>query len=408
VQELGSFDFVIDNSANSDPLGSNVLSIALICPNEQRRRNIASALGSSHAAIVREYSSYPPTLKEMPRMLGEKGFDAVIIDLESDVEYALELVEYVASNSTTTVMVYTSRVDPALMARSMRAGAREFLSDPIDGAMLSEALVRAGMRRHGGRAAKKTGGKLLVFLGGKGGSGVTTVACNFAVALVQECAQSAVLIDLDLPLGDAALSLGLTTQFSTADAIQNADRMDSNFFTKLLTTHSSGLPVLAAPGRFPHVQAGNDAIEKMLNVARQDFGYVIIDAGSRFDLSDAHWFEQADAAYLIMQAGIPELRNSHRLISEFFKSGTPKLEIVLNRYVKSSLGVDEEHIEKALTRPISWKIPSDYYNVRRMQNEAIPLALDDSSIARVLQDMARAACGMDPKPEKRKGFSLFK
>ena len=93
-------------------------------------------------------------------------------------------------------------------------------------------------RRQGGKSSKKTGGKILVFLGGKGGSGVTTVACNFAVALVQECQQSAVLIDLDLPLGDAALSLGLTTQFSTADALQNADRMDTNFFSKLLTTHS--------------------------------------------------------------------------------------------------------------------------------------------------------------------------
>jgi len=400
---------VTDNTHDSDSLGGNVLSIALICPSEQRRRMIVSALNSSHAAIVREYSSYPPTLKEMPRMLGEKAFDAVIIDLESDVEYALELVEFVASTTSTTVMVYTSRLDPNVMVRSMRAGAREFLSDPIDANALSDALMRAGTRRTGGKgSAKKTGGKLLVFLGGKGGSGVTTVACNFAVALVQECQQSAVLIDLDLPLGDAALSLGLTTQFSTADALQSADRIDTNFFSKLLTKHNSGLPVLAAPGRFPHVQATNDAIEKMLNVARQDFSYVVIDAGSRFDLTDASWFEQADTAYLVMQAGIPELRNSHRLISEFFKAGTPKLEIVLNRYVKSSMGVDEEHIEKALTKPISWKIPSDYFNVRRMQNEAVPLALDDSSIARVLQEMARAACGMPPKPEKRKGFSLFK
>ena len=398
-----------DNTHDSDPLGGNVLSIALICPSEQRRRTIVSALNNSHAAIVREYSSYPPTLKEMPRMLGEKAFDAVIIDLESDVEYALELVEFVAASTSTTVMVYTSRLDPNVMVRSMRAGAREFLSDPIDPNALSDALTRASSRRSGGKGtAKKAGGKLLVFLGGKGGSGVTTVACNFAVALVQECQQSAALIDLDLPLGDAALSLGLTTQFSTADALQNADRMDSNFFSKLLTKHSSGLPVLAAPGRFPHVQASNDAIEKMLNVARQDFSYVVIDAGSRFDLTDAGWFAQADTAYLVMQAGIPELRNSHRLISEFFKAGTPQLEIVLNRYVKSSMGVDEEHIEKALTKPIAWKIPSDYFNVRRMQNEAVPLALDDSSIARVLQDMARAACGMPPKPEKRKGFSLFK
>jgi hypothetical protein len=108
-----------------------------------------------------------------------------------------------------------------------------------------------------------------------------------------------------------------------------------------------------------------------------------------------------------MQAGIPELRNSHRLISEFFKSGGPKLEIVLNRYVKQSMGVDEEHIEKALTRPIQWKIPSDYFTIRRLQNEATSLATDDSSIGRVIQQMAREAAGMPPKPEKRKGFSLF-
>ena len=310
-----------DNTHDSDPLGGNILSIALICPSEQRKRTIASALNNSHAAIVREYSSYPPTLKEIPRMLGEKAFDAVIIDLESDVEYALELVEYVAANTTTTVMVYTSRVDPNLMVRSMRAGAREFLSDPIDSGALSDALVRASQRRAGGKSSKKTGGKILVFLGGKGGSGVTTVACNFAVALVQECQQSAVLIDLDLPLGDAALSLGLTTQFSTADALQNADRMDTNFFSKLLTTHSSGLPVLAAPGRFPQIQASNDSIDKMLNVARQDFAFVVIDAGSRFDLTDAAWFEQADTAYLVMQAGIPELRNSHRLDLGVFQVG---------------------------------------------------------------------------------------
>jgi pilus assembly protein CpaE len=196
---------VTDNTHDSDPLGGNVLSIALICPSEQRKRTIASALNNSHAAIVREYSSYPPTLKEMPRMLGEKAFDAVIIDLESDPEYALELVEYVAANTATTVMVYTSRVDPNLMVRSMRAGAREFLSDPIDSGALSDALVRASQRRSGGKSTKKTGGKILVFLGGKGGSGVTTVACNFAVAMVQECQQSVVLIDLDLPLGDELL-----------------------------------------------------------------------------------------------------------------------------------------------------------------------------------------------------------
>ena len=58
------------------------------------------------------------------------------------------------------------------------------------------------------------------------------------------------LIDLDLPLGDAALDLGITPQFSTVDALENYERMDANFFQTLLTKHSSGLSVLAAPGKF--------------------------------------------------------------------------------------------------------------------------------------------------------------
>ena len=45
---------------------------------------------------------------------------------------------------------------------------------------------------------------MLIFVGAKGGSGVTTIASNFAVALAQEPDKSAVLIDLNLPFGDAA------------------------------------------------------------------------------------------------------------------------------------------------------------------------------------------------------------
>ena len=71
--------------------------------------------------------------------------------------------------------------------------------------------------------------------------------------------------------------------------------------------------------------------------------------------------------------------------------------------------VDEEHIAKALSRPVQWKIPSDYVAVRRMQNEATPLTLEESMISRAIRDMARAACGMEAETSKKKkrGFGLF-
>jgi pilus assembly protein CpaE len=387
-------------------VGASDLSIALIGPNENRRRIVANALAGSGSSTVREFPSYPSKTNDVPHMM-EQNFDVYIIDLDGDQRYALELVEEISANPSVTVMVFSMNNDPNLLMSCMRAGAREFLSQPVALGPLNEALARASTRRPAARISNKPGGKVLVFLGGKGGSGVTTVACNFAVSLVQDCAQSTVLIDLDLPLGDAALNLGITPQFSTVDALQNYTRLDQNFLSKLLTKHSSGLFVLAAPGKFPQVEVSNEAMERLVAVARMAFDYVVVDAGSRFDLSGTTLVDQADTVYLVMQAGIPELRNSHRVISEYFKNGGSNLEIVLNRFMPRSGGVDEEHISKALTRPVQWKIPSDYVTVRRMQNEATPLAMEDSMIARAIQDMARTACGMPAKAEKKKGFSLF-
>jgi pilus assembly protein CpaE len=389
-----------------DSLGAEHLYIALIGPDDLRRRSAFHALTDIPGCDVKEFSNYPASLDEVPKLL-EGHFDVLIIDLDSSPEYALELVESICANGTATVMVYSAQTNPDMLVRCMRAGAREFLTMPFASGVMAEALVRAAARRSAIRPVKKTVGKLLVFLGAKGGSGTTTLACNFAVSLAQETGQNTLLIDLDLPLGDAALNLGIVAEYSTVNALQNANRLDSSFLATLLIKHSSGVSVLAAPGKFPQYQATNDQIDKLLAVARQDFDNVVVDVGSRLDLTGTALFKEASAIYLITQVGIPELRNSNRLISSFFTSGGPKLEIVINRWAPKTLGVAEEHITKALTRPAQWKIPDDYATVRRMQNTATPLALEDSPISRTIRTMARAVTGQPETQEKKKGFSLF-
>jgi pilus assembly protein CpaE len=233
------------------------------------------------------------------------------------------------------------------------------------------------------------------------------LACNYAVALAQETAQSTLLIDLDLPLGDAALNLGIAAEYSTVNALQDYSRLDASFLSKLLVKHSSGVSVLAAPGKFPSYQASNESIDKLLAVARQNFDNVVIDVGSRLDLTGTSLFKDAHTIYLVTQAGIPELRNSNRLITQFFSAGGPKLEIVINRYEPRSLGVTDEHITKALTRPAQWKIPNDYASVRRMQNTATPFALTDSPISRQIRQMAKSVSPQPVVETKKKVFSLF-
>ena len=386
-----------------DALGSKVLSVALIGPQEQRRKAVASALAGSQASVACEFTSYPG-FDDVPLML-DPGYDVIIVELDSDPEQALDLVEHICGTSPATVMVYSANTDSELLVRCMRAGAREFLTQPIAPNTIAEALVRASVRRPVTKPAKKVGGKVLVFLGAKGGSGVTTIATNFAIALAQESGKNTALVDLDLPFGDAALDLGISAEFSTVNALQNFERLDSNFLTKLLIKHSSGLSVLAAPDRYTPLRASAEAVEKLLSVVRQDFDYVVVDGGS--GSVSRMLLDAAAVAYLVTQVSISELRNSNRLISEFFTSGGRKLEVVLNRFHPRSLSIDEENITKALTRPVDWKIPNDYPAVRRAQDTATPLAQADSPISRVIRQMARTACNLSPTPNKKKRFGLF-
>lgn len=277
------------------------------------------------------------------------------------------------------------------------------LSEPAPIQKLPVAIVDSDRDRRKTVAA----GRSYVFLGAKGSTGVTTVACNFAVALAQESRQSVLLIDLDLPMGDAALDLGIRCDRTTLDALENAERLDPTFLLSHLVEHSSSLRVLAAPGEFRPVNIVDSAVDRLLAVARSAFDYVVVDAGSRHDWTGTRLFDEAACIYLVTQVGIPELRNAHRLVTESIPQHAAKMEPVLNHYAPDLFCISDELISKSLTISPKWRIPSDFFSVGDLQNQASPLTQTDSPIARAIRRMARAASGLSGEPQKKKLFGLF-
>ena len=384
---------------------ARVLSVAVISPDEKRRGAALHALGKCQTGPIQEFVSYPPDLDDAPRIIN-RDFDVVLVDLDSDPKYALELVKSICINGLATVMVYSAQVDSDLLLKSMRAGAREFLVLPFNPGVMAEALARASALRSASRPTKKEEGRLLVFLSAKGGSGVTTLACNFAVSLAQESRKKTLLIDLNLPLGCAAINLGIKAEHSIVNVFQDFKRLDSSFLSSLLEEHASGLSVLAAPSELAPTQVSEAAIDTLLEVALQNFDYVVVDASSKLNLQHTLLFDESSTIYLVTQVGLAELRNSNRLISLLSTAGSPKLEIVINRYDPLNLEIAEEHITKALTRPAEWKIPNDYAAVRRMQSTATSLMEDDSEISRAIRQMAKAVCRQ--RFRKRNSGSAFR
>jgi pilus assembly protein CpaE len=399
---------MLDDHQNPEALDTDAeaMSIVLIGPDEVRRKAVAKALDISPGAEIKEISTYPADLDDLPRLLLPLP-DVVIVDLDADPEYALDIVENICAFASTTVMVYSQKADLKMAVRCMRAGAREFLNLPIVLGDIAGALARVSIRRPGARRIRRNTGKVCVFLGAKGGCGVTTLAANFAVALAQESGQRILLIDLGLPLGDAAINLGVVPEYSTAHAFREAARLDSRFLASLLTLHNSELSILAAPGEFSDAEPTIEGVNKLLEVARQSFDFVVVDVGSRMDLKNSNLFDVSSVIYLVAQVGVSELRNANRMITQYFGTRGRRLQIVLNRYLPQSLLFNEEHITKALTRPAQWRIPDDYATARRTQSMATPIVLQDVPIATAIRQMARKACGLPLLEEKKRGFSFF-
>lgn len=385
------------------------MSVAVISPDDARRSAVIRALDGFPNGQIREFISYPSDIDAVARVL-KQNFDVVIIDLDSDPEYTLKLVETISADGLTNIIVFSEQVDAALMVRCLRAGAREYLHAPITPNAMADAMERVWSRRaevappvvEEEVLPQEASGKLYVFQSAKGGSGVTTMACNFAVSLAELSRKRTLLIDLNFPLGDASLNLGLKSQYSTVNAIENSERLDEHFLASLLVEHASGLFVLAAPSEMNPLHPGDDAIGTLMRVALGSFENVVVDAGSKLNLQQAYRFDPSVTLYLVTQVGIPELRNANRLIKQIPTDGGPSLEVVVNRFDSNAEGLDEEQVAKALTQPIRWKIPNDYAAVRRMQNSATPLTQEDSLIGKAILEMTRSVCGIAAPPDKKK------
>jgi len=397
----------MSNARNgSDEFEGPFLTVAILDSDPQRRKAAAEALAGNKSLQITEIPSFPAKVDELAKLLPQT-YNVVLFNVDCDRALAYELAENLSANPRTYAMAYSSRSDTKMAVHVMRAGAREFFTTPVDPGEIAAAMQRAAEHYAETTPQPTKANRLFVFLGTKGGCGVTTLAANFALALAQESAGSTLLIDLGLPLGDAAINLGIKTEYSVVSALELTDRLDAGLLTQLVVKHSTGLSVLASPSEFKDSPMPLDSLDKLVSVARGAYEFVVVDVGSRIDLLNTSLFDRSAIVYLITQVGISEMLNANRMVSKFFFTRDETLQIVLNRYKPSDLIFDERKITEALTRPAQWKIPDDYAAARRTRETSSPMVLVDSAIARAIREMAKSAGGSGAEKDTKRSFFSF-
>lgn len=129
---------------------------------------------------------------------------------------------------------------------------------------------------------------------GKGGTGKSTTALMLAL-FYQELNQNTVLVDLDIPFGDIANMLGMSTERCISDFVGiPKDLSDTKIRENMLLMYHNGLKVLPALRDLKDIDKVNSAayVDDLLEHLRS-FSTIIIDLGPNFEPATVRTLERA-------------------------------------------------------------------------------------------------------------------
>ncbi|HEU0005884.1 MAG TPA: response regulator, partial [Terriglobia bacterium] len=227
-----------------------MLSAIIISPDEQFRDATRELLeGSDQIEVRAELNNFYSSLDSwIFNEIKTMEADVIIVDVTPDKEQGILTVEKILEISKQShIFVAGNGTDADVILRSMRAGAKEFLSAPLERQSLFAAIERVSKVHTVAAKEKKRFGRLFTFFSAKGGTGSTVVSTNFAVSLVEQTKKPTILVDLDMQLGEVSLFLGMKPAFNIVDVADNIHRMDETLLKGFIKKHTSGLDVLAAP-----------------------------------------------------------------------------------------------------------------------------------------------------------------
>jgi pilus assembly protein CpaE len=191
----------------------------------------------------------------------------IIVEDPSGIDQLLKNLEQMAEvvEPGRKVIVIGSINDVQVYRRLVSQGVAEYLVGPVSTQEIVEAVVES-IRD----PLQKEQGRLISFIGARGGVGSTTVAANTAWTLADTTKDETILVDLDLNFGTAALSLNLDPKQAAGDVLIDTERLDATLVERFLMEHDEHLSVISTQGTLKEVyRPTTESVERLIDLARQ-------------------------------------------------------------------------------------------------------------------------------------------
>ena len=303
----------------------------------------------------------------------------------------------------TKVVVIGHLNDVVLYRELIRQGVSEYLVAPLHQMQVIETI--AGLFQNPKSAPL---GKVIAFVGAKGGVGSSTIAHNTAWMMSKRYATETVITDLDLAFGTAGLNFNQDVSNGIYDALGQPDRLDATLIERLLTKLGDKLSLLSGPGgvdREINIEA--NAIETILNAMRGSVPCIVVDVPNMW----APWIKftlmHADQVVITATPELASLRNTKNLV-DLLKTSRPNdlpPKLILNQMgVPKRPEIPAADFGKAVGVEVTCVIPYDAqtFGTAQSNGQMILEVAAKTKASEALANFVQILAGTD-KPAKRQG-----
>ena len=367
--------------------------------------------------ISRDVSNFDLLIEDMETELGESWGDltfndaivflnqpdadalefvAIAVDSEDEGDLArISGIISTAKDKGIKVILIAEEVSPIALHQLLKLGADDFVPYPLPENALHEAIERlqqapgpdAYMEQNAATPSFKPkgdrNGVILPVHGLAGGTGATTLAVNLAWELAtisKDTAPRVCLLDFDFQYGSVSTYLDLPRREAVYEMLADTASIDNVSFLQSLLTFNDKLHVMTAPSEMlPLDIVNSEDINRVLDVARANFDFVVVDMPSTVVQWTEAVLHQADVYFATMELDMRSAQNTLRMIRALKGEELPfeKLRYVLNRAPKFTDLSGKSRVKRlaeSLDISIELQLPDGSKQVTQSNDHGLPLA----------------------------------
>ncbi|MDX1754605.1 MAG: AAA family ATPase [Marinobacter sp.] len=318
--------------------------------------------------------------------------DALVLIASENWRAELQALIDRPASARPPLLVIGENDNAELIKEALRAGARDFLSQPLDDGEVGR-FVSERLREKCAESSQKAA-RLTAVINAKGGSGASMVAANLSHILAESLNKRTVLVDMDLQFGALPIYFNLTPRHGLVRALELVDSLDLMALEGYVLSHSSGLDLMASTpeDRVTISEVPEERMEMLLKILGEAYDDIVVDLPRWVSGATAMTLENADHVLVTMEPGVAHLRDAQRLVSILRRDlglDDSQITVVVNRFTKGS-PVSLKDIRHALTDLNILTLPNDYDRVSQSINIGSPL-LEYAPKAPITRDLVKLA-----------------